>query len=113
MEKLIDVKGKKVLFKATGSTLRRYRQRFQRDLFVDMQSLMQDAQAGEMSAKSLEIFENIAYVMAKQGDSSIPDDPNEWLDEFEMMSIYEVLPQLIELMGLNEATLETEKKKQD
>jgi hypothetical protein len=50
---------------------------------------------------SLEIFENIAYVMAKHADSSIPDTPEEWLDEFNTFSIYQVLPSIIELWGLN------------
>ena len=47
---------------------------------------------------SLEMFENIAYVMAKHADPSIPDNPEEWLDEFNTFSIYQVLPKLIELL---------------
>ena len=50
---------------------------------------------------SLEMFENIAYVMAKHADPSIPDNPEEWLDEFNTFSIYQVLPKLIELWGMN------------
>jgi hypothetical protein len=50
---------------------------------------------------SLEMFENIAYVMAKHADGSIPDTPEEWLDEFNTFSIYQVLPKIIELWGLN------------
>ena len=53
---------------------------------------------------SLEMFENIAYIMAKHADSSIPDTPEEWLDNFNTFSIYQVLPQLIELWGLNVRT---------
>lgn len=53
---------------------------------------------------SLEMFENIAYVMARHADSSIPDTPEEWLDGFGTFSIYQVLPQLIELWGLNVQT---------
>ena len=53
---------------------------------------------------SLEMFENIAYIMAKHADSSIPDTPEEWLDNFNTFSIYQVLPQLIELWGLNVKT---------
>lgn len=44
---------------------------------------------------SLEMFENIAYVMAKHADPSIPDNPEDWLDEFNTFSIYQVLPKLI------------------
>lgn len=53
---------------------------------------------------SLEMFENIAYIMAKHADSSIPDTPEEWFDNFNTFSIYQVLPQLIELWGLNVKT---------
>ena len=53
---------------------------------------------------SLEMFENIAYIMAKHADGSIPDTPEEWLDDFNTFSIYQVLPQLIELWGLNVQT---------
>ena len=53
---------------------------------------------------SLEMFENIAYVMAKHADPEISDSPEEWLDEFNTFSIYQILPQLIELWGLNVKT---------
>ena len=55
----------------------------------------------EIDIPSLEMFENIAYVMAKHADPSLPDTPEEWLDEFNTFSIYQVLPSLIELWGLN------------
>ena len=48
---------------------------------------------------SLEMFENIAFVMAKHADPAIPNSPEEWLDGFNTFSIYQVLPQLIELWG--------------
>lgn len=111
MEKTINICGRDVPFKATASTTRRYRQKFGKDLFVDMSKLMGEAERGELTATALESFENIAYTMAKQGDPSIPDDPDEWLDSFEMMSIYDVLPELIELWGMNTETLEEPKKK--
>nr|WP_330413641.1 hypothetical protein [Coprococcus sp. AF21-14LB] len=60
---------------------------------------------------SLEMFENIAYVMAKHADANIPDTPEEWLDGFNTFFIYQVLPQLIELWGLNVQTDVSAKKK--
>ncbi len=50
---------------------------------------------------SLEMFENIAYVMAKHADPNIPDTPEEWLDEFNTFSTYPILPELIKLWGPN------------
>ena len=51
-----------------------------------------------------DIFQLIAYVMAKHADPSIPDTPEEWLDNFNTFSIYQVLPKLIQLWGLNVQT---------
>jgi hypothetical protein len=60
---------------------------------------------------SLEVFENIAYIMAKHADpDSVPASPDEWLEQFNTFSIYEILPQLIELWGLNIETQVESKK---
>lgn len=54
---------------------------------------------------SLEMFENIAYIMAKHAHpDQVPDTPDEWLENFNTFSIYQILPQLIELWGLNVQT---------
>ena len=111
MEKIISINGQDVGFKATASTVRRYRQKFNRDLFKDISGLMPKANEGEMSVADLECFMNIAYIMAWQYDNTIPSDPDEWLDQFEMFDIYYVLPQIIELWGLNIQELENPKKK--
>lgn len=66
--------------------------------------------ASTLDTFSLEMFENIAYVMAKHADANIPDTPEEWLDGFNTFSIYQVLPQLIELWGLNVQTDVSAKK---
>ena len=49
----------------------------------------------------LEIFENVAYIMALHADPAIPKTIDEWLDQFEMFSIYEILPEILELWGSN------------
>ena len=59
----------------------------------------------------LTIFENVAYVMAKHGDPSIPDDIDEWMDQFELFSIYEVLPEILKLWNLNNKQTSAPKKK--
>ena len=59
---------------------------------------------------SLEMFENIAYIMAKHADPAIPDTPEDWLDAFNTFSIYQVLPKIIELWGLNFQTQVDSKK---
>lgn len=68
-------------------------------------------EASNLDLFSLEMFENIAFIMAKHTDASIPDTPEEWLDQFNTFSIYQVLPQLIELWVLNVKTEVESKKK--
>ena len=107
--KKIEIDGKEVAFKASAAIPRIYRLKFQRDIYKDLRSLEKsigdgNEESSNLDLFSLEMFENIAYVMAKHADGSIPDSPEEWLDDFNTFSIYQVLPQLIELWGLNVQT---------
>lgn len=111
MEKIISVGGKGVGFKATSSTTLRYRAKFNRDLFKDIQALMPKMGENDLSVAELDCFLKIAYIMAWQFDNTIPEDPYDWLDQFEMFDIYKVLPEIIDLWGLNTQQLEKPKKK--
>lgn len=112
MERTIKIGDREVRFKATGATMRIYRQTFQRDILKDMEELDKlRMSGGSMTAEALIMFENIAYVMAKQADPTVPDEPDEWLDQFDMFSVYQILPQLIELWGINNLSISTSKKK--
>ena len=126
MEKAINIGGKDVKMKASALIPRMYRFKFGRDILRDMTSLKKafkkrselpedatDEQKEEaaLSEMDLTIFENVAYIMAKHADPAIPDDPDEWLDGFEMFSIYEVFPEILEMWELNNATTSKPKKK--
>ncbi|WP_044294490.1 hypothetical protein [Robinsoniella peoriensis] len=105
----VGIDGKEVRFKASAAIPRIYRLKFQRDIYKDLRLLEKsvgNSEEGESSLDlfSLEMFENIAFVMAKHANGTIPDTPEEWLDEFNTFSIYQVLPKLIELWGLNVQT---------
>ena len=105
----IEIDGKEVAFKASAAIPRIYRLKFQRDIYKDLRVLEKSVGNGKEESSnldlfSLEMFENIAFVMAKHAESSIPDTPEEWLDGFNTFSIYQVLPKLIELWGLNVKT---------
>lgn len=126
MDKIITVGGKDVGFRATALTPRLYRHKIGRDIVQDMNSLKrayskaiknldnateEEKQDAQLSAIDLEMFENIAYIMARQYDANVPNTADEWLDGFEVFSIYEVLPHIMELWALNEATTSKPKKK--
>ena len=109
MIKHIEIDGKQVSFKASAAIPRIYRMKFQRDMYKDLKALEKSIgdnseESSNLDMFSLEMFENIAFVMAKHADASIPNTPEEWLDGFNTFSIYQVLPQLIELWGLNVQT---------
>ena len=112
--KTIEICGQPVRFCASAATPRLYRLKFKRDIFADMQKLTKEFQerntGTDLAVESLEIFENVAYIMAFQADRSIPDTIDQWLDQFEMFSIYEVLGELVQLWGDNLFTAASAKK---
>ena len=116
IQKVIEIDGKQVPFKASAAIPRIYRLKYGRDIFKDLTQLESsvkqgDANSSSLDIESLEIFENIAYVMAKHANPKISEDTSEWLEQFNTFSIYQVLPQLIELWGLNVQTTAYQRKK--
>lgn len=122
MRKTIVINGISCEFKSSAAIPRMYRIKFNRDVFLDLSHLKKqlDAQNAEMKeakmlaekngiefdesqhesrlpVSTLEIFENIAHMMHKHGDPTQPKDTEEWLEQFEIFDIYEVLPQILEM----------------
>ena len=135
MRKTIIIDGKECEFKSSAAIPRIYRLKFGRDIFVDMQRIKNDMDAqnrlkedlkkkaeknGEefdesqfesyLPVKSLEMFENIAFLMHKHGDPSQPSEIEAWLDQFETFDIYEVLPEILELWNKENKQMSTPKK---
>lgn len=116
IEKRIEIDGQQVPFRASAAIPRIYRAKFGRDIFRDLMKLgkaVNSVGSGELPISDLEMFENVAYIMAKHADPGQPDTPEEWLDQFNTFSIYEVLPQLLELWHLNISTGVAAKKKRN
>ena len=112
----IEICGKSVPFRSSATIPRLYRAKFKRDIFKDLSKLEssfsgKQKEGVELQIDDLEIFENVAYIMAYHADNSIPPTIEEWLDQCEMFSIYEVLPQILELWGDNMVTDVTAKKR--
>lgn len=105
----IEICGKMVPFRSSAAIPRLYRAKFKRDIIRDMDKLEKSCKrvtdkGEEFKIEDLEIFENVAYIMAYHADNSIPADINDWLDQFEMFSIYEVISEILMLWGENMAT---------
>lgn len=106
IQKTVKVGDKDVTFRSSATIPRLYRMKFRRDIFKDLSKLEQSYKdkgdgSKELEIEDLEIFENVAYIMAYHADPTIPGTIDEWLDQFEMFSIYEVLPEILELWGSN------------
>lgn len=121
MDKIIRIDDKEVKFRATARTPRLYRALIGRDMIIDMNKLSkslkrvkesdENGEEASFSSEDLQIFEDTAYIMARHANPDIPQKtPDEWLDTFNMFSIYEVLPDLLILWGENNKTTSTPKK---
>lgn len=113
--------------RASALIPRLYRFKFKRDIIKDMtqlkkaynkaMSLPDDAteeekEDAQLSVLELTMFENVAYVMAKSADAGLPEDPDEWLDGIDgVFSIYEILPQILEMWQLSQTQTSIPKKK--
>ena len=116
IQKNITIDGIDVPFKASAAVPRLYRLKFRRDIYQDFVALQKSVgenteESSALDIESLEVFENIAYIMAKHADpENVPDNPDDFLEQFNTFSIYEILPQLIDLWGLNVETQVKSKK---
>lgn len=122
MRKTLTISGIECNFKSSAAIPRMYRLKFGRDIFVDLQKLKKQVEISEklkeetgkdnssLPIDSLEIFENIAFLMHKHGDPTQPSEIDEWLEQFETFSIYKVLPEILEMWGLENKQMSVSKK---
>ena len=128
LEKVVTIGNQQIRFRSSAAIPRLYRIKFRRDIFKDLTRLektyrekarerttdnpdAEDAEQGStFEVEDLEIFENVAYIMALHADQTVPGTIDEWLEQFEMFSIYEILPEILELWGSNLATDVASKK---
>jgi len=115
LQKTVNIDGKEVVFQSSAAIPRLYRIKFKRDIFKDVTKLeksFKDRTDGgsDLEIDDLEIFENVAYIMALHANPTIPATIEAWLDQFEMFSIYQVLPEILDLWGSNLFSDATAKK---
>lgn len=135
MRRTIIISGIDCSFKSSAAIPRIYRLKFGRDIFVDMTKIQRNVEQQEKQKKemreicktegkafdesqfesalpidSLEMFENIAFLMHKHGDPNQPQEIEEWLDQFETFDIYQVLPEILEMWNLENQQMSHAKK---
>jgi len=112
MEKTIIIDGKKVIFKSNGATPLRYKAQFGKDYFQEILKLAPLQNIKKLSNKDLEsldfeVFYNIAWIMAKTADPTIPE-PMEWLEQFDEFPMAQIIPELQDMLL---ASFQSSKKK--
>lgn len=134
MEKTVVIGGKPVRMRASALIPRLYRFKFGRDLLNDMRQLQkayvkakaaeeEEEKEAQLSVIDLTIFEAVAWLMVyhaedtayKRGEiteRTVPNDPDEWLDSIDgVVSVYEIMPEIIDLWEANTATTSVPRKK--
>jgi hypothetical protein len=116
MEKTILIDGKQIRFKTNGATPLRYKAQFQKDYFKEIMKLMplgklgkskKDADVKDLEALDFEVFYNMAWIMAKTADPTIPEQML-FFEQFDEFPMAEVIPELQDLML---ASFQSSKKK--
>ena len=138
MTRTVMIDGREVPLRASASIPRLYRIKFRRDIMQDMVTIQnavekasreareaddRQEEAGEgtggqpletassIPLECLEMFENVAYLMAKHADPAVPGTVEEWLDGFDTFSIYAVFPVISEMWDENVKTMSVPAKK--
>ena len=117
MDKTIEIDGREVKFRATARTPMLYRVLIGRDMISDMNKLMKAYEKKKESDENLDIidlqiFEDVTYTMARHADPDIAEKTaDDWLDTFDMFSVYTILPHILELWAINTKQTSQSKKK--
>ena len=113
MEKTIIIDNKEVKFRSTAATPLRFKAQFGRDYFAEIIKLNKLSDFKEEKSNyevlenaDFEIFYNIIWVLAKTANKSIPD-PLTWLDDFEEFPLFEIIPEVQDLIA---ASIQSKKK---
>lgn len=106
MEKTIKIGDKEVTLRATAAVPYLYREAFGQDMLIDM--------AETNNGGNTALFTRLAYIMAKHSDKAqVSENIVDWLDGFETFDIYQAIPAIMEVWGLNQQTTTQSKKKVD
>lgn len=107
MQRTITIDGHEVTMVANGATPRIYRQMFGKDLLVTIRNAI--SKGGEVM--DVEVFENLAFCMARQGGLA-ETDIDTWLSGFSSsMAILNAIPDIMALWRGNEEVSVSPKKK--
>lgn len=116
-ERIVTIDGREMRMRANALIPRLYRRYFCRDMIVDMRQLMKayqkakDNEDEQFSIVDLTIFENVTWLMLKQGGEDVGISPDAWLESIDgVFSVYAVMPVVADLWQENLSTTAKPKK---
>lgn len=107
----VTIGGKKCRIVSNALLPRLYRFHFGRDFMVDLKHLYKDYQEGGEDAINSGIFEDITWLMLKQGGEDVGDTIDEWLETIDVFDLYGAMQTVVELLQASQKTTSKPKKK--
>ena len=115
MVKVVEIEGVPRRLASSAILVRQYRAHFGRDLIVDMTKATKAAKPGEelsLADVDLSVFENLTWLMLKNGGEDVGSSPEEWLETLESpFTIYNLIGEVSDLWVANLKTTAVPKKK--
>ena len=115
---IVTIDGKEIPMRISGATPILYRNEFHKDMLVSMSELNKtttDETSITIPEGAVETLLEMAYIMAKQGDSKLKKPFVEWLDEMSFDAILSggLLEAVMKMFNNDEETIVEDKKKAD
>lgn len=114
-EKTIKIDGVPCPMKCTAVTVLAYRDRYNRDVFRDMDDIRRGLKidkagdVAELPAGAVETIMRVAYIMARQAGAQ--EEEAEWLDQFSPIGLLQATGEIMELWHSANQPLSQAKKK--
>ena len=101
MEKILTISGKEVPFKSSGAFFLRYRSQFGKDPLREIMLLNKGLEeynkTGSVEHIDTVVLFNLIWALAKTANPDIKP-PMEWLDEFDEFPVFDLLPELEDML---------------
>ena len=116
LEKTVYVDERPVRLKSTAALPKRYKAQFRRDYFADLlkiskifggangknedadeKTTLANVTLSDLDYLDMDVLYDIIWTMAKSADRNI-SDPMEWLDEFEVFPLREIMEEIKDLL---------------
>ena len=112
MKKTIKIGDKEVKLESNARTFRTYKRMTGRDPLIEFFALAEGSAESPGESINQEFVYDMMYCLAKKGDPNIPDDIDDWLDEFDEFPLADLLfDVVVPMIEKNVSSSQESKKK--